>query len=154
MHMMKVDPAGGHGGTSWDEKGRDQVAGIYVFYNEEKVVALQFVFYENGNVVKSNRHGVFDKRENYAAVIFDYPSEYLTSIIGSVSPWMPDLSSITFVTNKGSYGPFGTLSTEYKHFNFPIGRGLFGGFYGSTKRDGIESIGVYMKLNITSGMTK
>ncbi|XP_016450496.1 inactive protein RESTRICTED TEV MOVEMENT 1-like [Nicotiana tabacum] len=143
-------PSGGRGGTIWDEKGRNQVAGIYVYYNEFSVLALQFLFYENGNLVMSNRHGFVDGSENYSAVIFDYPSEYFTSISGSLGPCRT-LTSIIFRTNKDSYGPFGTPSTGDQEFNFYIGRSLFGGFYGSRNGDGINGIGVYVK-NITSSM--
>ncbi|XP_075086070.1 inactive protein RESTRICTED TEV MOVEMENT 1-like [Nicotiana tabacum] len=145
MDMIKAGPVGGVGGTIWDEKGRNHLAGIYVFYNEYSVLALQFLFYESGNLVVSNRHGVIvDGSENYSAVVFDYPSEYFTSISGSLSPYQM-LTSIIFRTNKDLYGPFGTPSTVDQEFNFYVGRSLFGGFCGSRNGDGINGIGVYVK---------
>ncbi|XP_009763019.1 inactive protein RESTRICTED TEV MOVEMENT 1-like [Nicotiana tabacum] len=162
MDMIKVGPVGGYdiGGTIWDEKGRDQVGGILVSYSKDGVDSLQFLFYENGNLVQSNKHGIHH-RENFCAVFFDYPLEFLTSISGSsekVSQYMSStiLTSIVFGTNKGSYGPFGKFSNDVDNdidFNFHIGNHrLFGGFHGSQNCHGIESIGVYVKTT-TSSMT-
>ncbi|OIT28384.1 inactive protein restricted tev movement 1 [Nicotiana attenuata] len=149
--MIKVSPREDPRGTIWDEKGRDQLAGIYVFYDKYTIHGLQFLFYENGSLVMSNIHGV-DNRENFHAIVFDYPSEFLTSISCSFCH-LPSLESIKFGTNKVSYGPFGTPSTDAKDFNFQIGNHLlFGGFHGTKNCFGIGSIGVYLK-NIPSSMT-
>ncbi|KAM3326646.1 hypothetical protein P3S67_001772 [Capsicum chacoense] len=68
-------------GTVWDEKGNDTVAGIYVWYDQYKVKALQFLFYDcGGRIFKSKVRGM---TMNETAVLFDRPSEYLTSISGS-----------------------------------------------------------------------
>ncbi|PHU21728.1 hypothetical protein BC332_06835 [Capsicum chinense] len=134
MTMIKVKAAGGCGGTIWDVKGRDQVAGVYVYYTDSKVLALQFIFHEKGKFVKSVRYGVSQMNESYGAVVFDHTSEYLTTVTGSGIPFFrTGLRSIAFITNKGSYGPFGASAADTYKFNFPIGRGLFGGFYGSTR---------------------
>ncbi|KAK4357115.1 hypothetical protein RND71_022725 [Anisodus tanguticus] len=142
MDKIKVVP---DIGSFWDEKGREEVAGIYVHYNNEKVLALQFLFYENGNLVKLKLHGK-SGYENFFAVVFDYPSEFLTSISGSHTIPTDDhyssrpgsslaLSAIKIGTNKGSYGPFGrttnNTTAEDKDFNLLMGRSSFGGFHGS-----------------------
>ncbi|OIT02014.1 inactive protein restricted tev movement 1, partial [Nicotiana attenuata] len=155
MNMIKVGPAGKRGGYIWDEKGRDQIAGIFISYHEGIVFSLQFVFYENGDLIMSEKYGrrSYNQREDYCAVVLDYPSEFLTSISGSFEQMNKKrtvLSSIKFGTNKGSYGPFGTPSTENMDktdfFNFQIGNyRLFGGFYGSQNEDSIDSIGFYVK---------
>ncbi|XP_016502659.1 inactive protein RESTRICTED TEV MOVEMENT 1-like [Nicotiana tabacum] len=154
MNMIKVGPVGGYGvrkiSTIWDEKGRDQVAGFLITYDKHSVYSLQFMYYENGRLVLSNRHGASDdEKRNYATVVFDYASEYLTSISCSVKhgPLM-FMSSIKFGTNKGSYGLFGSPSTDGNDidFNLSIGnRCLFGGFHGSENCHGVGSIGVYLK---------
>lgn len=59
-------------------------------------------------------------------------------------------ASITFVTNKTTYGPFGKArinSWDCMHsFNCSLGSEVcwFSGFYGTVYNDYIESIGVYM----------
>ncbi|MCD7470771.1 hypothetical protein HAX54_010881 [Datura stramonium] len=153
MDMIKVGPAGGQEqrGTRWDEKGRGEVVQIFVSYNHNTVHSLQFLFYENGKLVMSNKHGATEC-ESFCAVTFDYPTEFLTSISGSfrTSYGWSFLSSISFGTNKGSYGPFGTPSAD-ANFTFQIGNyRSFGGFHGSKNGFGVESFGVYMKPIITS----
>ncbi|XP_060179236.1 inactive protein RESTRICTED TEV MOVEMENT 1-like [Lycium barbarum] len=164
MDMNKVGPVGGRrGGTIWDEKGRDQVAGIYVSYSEDTVYSLQFLFYENGKLIQSDKHGG-DRCENFYAVVFDYPSEFLTSLSGSYddNAYSPVLQAIKFSTSKGSYGPFGLVkpssdakyvisSSAAKHFTFQIGNHrLFGGFHGTKTKYAVESIGIYVKPIISS----
>ncbi|CAN4091230.1 unnamed protein product [Withania somnifera] len=149
--MIKVGPAGGLYGTTWDEKGRGEVVQIFVSYNPNTIYSLQFLFYENDKLVVSNKHGT-DGCESFCAVTFDYPTEFLTSISGSLrTSYTNVLSSISFGTNKGSYGPFGTPSADTVKFTFQIGNyRSFGGFYGSKNGVGIMSIGVYMKPMTTS----
>ncbi|KAM3249115.1 inactive protein RESTRICTED TEV MOVEMENT 1-like [Capsicum annuum] len=157
MDMIEVGPAGEvrrYGTTSWDAKGRGELAQIFVSYDHNSVYSLQFLFYKNGKLV-SEKHGFDDGRHvNFDSVILDYPSEFLTSISGSFHSITNGaaLSSITFGTNKASYGPFGDpSSTSTKHFNFQIGNQFsFGGFHGSVRSGFINSIGVYIKTSTTS----
>ncbi|KAL3328959.1 hypothetical protein AABB24_036198 [Solanum stoloniferum] len=154
MDMIKVGPAGVQGlnGPRWDEKGRTEVAQIFVSYNHDTVCSLQFLFYENDKLVMSNKHGT-NECESFCAVTFDYPTEFLTSISGSFRKSYGNsiLSSISFGTNKGSYGPFGTPTTDANKFTFKMGNyPSFGGFHGSKNHDGVESFGVYMKPITTS----
>ncbi|XP_060181968.1 inactive protein RESTRICTED TEV MOVEMENT 1-like [Lycium barbarum] len=136
MDLVKVGPAGvqSQRGTLWDEKGREEVAQMFAAYNHNTIYSVQFLFYENSKLV-SEKHGV-DRGSNFNSVVLDYPSERLTSISGSfrlsVNGTQSTLSSISFGTKKGSYGPFGSNATDDRHFNFQIGKhGTFGGFHGS-----------------------
>ncbi|PHU21739.1 hypothetical protein BC332_06846 [Capsicum chinense] len=138
--MIEVGPAGElrrYGTTSWDAKGRGELAQIFVSYDDDTVCSLQFLFYKNGKLV-STKHGYDGSYVNFDSVILDYPSEFLTSISGSFHSFTNGaaLSSITFGTNKGTYGPFGDpSSTSTKHFNFQIGNQFsFGGFHGSLRQ--------------------
>lgn len=155
MEMIKVGPVGGRSGGKWDEKGRDEVAGIFVSYSNYKIESLQFLFYENDNFVQSNKHGSLHY-ENFYAVVFDYPSEFLTSISGSYGDYYSTatvLEAIIFNTNKCSYGPFGLTEAETgsKHFNFQLGNHhLFGGFHGTKSGNAVQSIGIYVKPVISS----
>ncbi|XP_070040556.1 inactive protein RESTRICTED TEV MOVEMENT 1-like [Nicotiana tomentosiformis] len=87
----------------------------------------------------------FYHSQNFYAVVFDYPSEFLISISsyhGRLSQYDPRvLKVIKFSPNKGSYGPF-----DARDFNFPMeNRRLFGGFHGSENGSSVESIGIYVK---------
>lgn len=82
-------------------------------------------------------------------ITFDHPSEYITRISGryrcDLGPIY--LMSITFNTNKATYGPY--LPLDHRNlsvidFNFDVG-GKFYGFFGTFFPNGIESIGFYMK---------
>ncbi|XP_070030194.1 inactive protein RESTRICTED TEV MOVEMENT 1-like [Nicotiana sylvestris] len=161
MDMIKIGPAGRSGGTIWDYKGRDQVAGVLVSYNKKAIVSLQFLYHENSKLVPSNKHGCDTCTQSSCAVVFDYPLEFLTSISGSFkslnslsSPFKSILNTIKFGTHKGSYGPFGTPSTTDgdKDFNFQTGnhRLAFRWFSWRTEcSSNIESIGVYVKTIIS-----
>ncbi|XP_075086068.1 jacalin-related lectin 25-like [Nicotiana tabacum] len=144
MDLIKVGPVGGQAGSFWDEKGRDQVAGIFVSYNKNAVESLQFLFYESGNLVLSNKHGVFyHTQKNFTVlVLFSFFREQHKK--GSF---------LHIYTNKGSYGPFGCTrpSIDARDFNFQMeNRRLFGGFHGSENGYGVESIGIYVKPIIPS----
>ncbi|KAK4357104.1 hypothetical protein RND71_022714 [Anisodus tanguticus] len=150
MDVIRVGAEGGRGGTIWDEKGRGQIAGIFVSYGQKTVYSIQFLFYENGTLVMSEKHGVSNCHcQNSCGVVFDYPSEFLTYISGSFrGPGSYTfLNTLKFGTNKGSYGPFGTPSADAKDFNFQIrNHRIFGGFHGSENPAGIESIGTSSAL--------
>ncbi|XP_019248510.1 PREDICTED: inactive protein RESTRICTED TEV MOVEMENT 1-like [Nicotiana attenuata] len=138
MNMIKVGPVGGYGAskhsTIWSEKGRDQVAGFRITYGKHSVYSLQFMYYENDRLVLSDRHGDCDddEKRNFVPVVFDYPSEYLTSISCSVP----------------MDHAFGRPSTDGNDIDFDLSIGnrrLFGGFHGSENCYGVGSIGVYLK---------
>ncbi|XP_015087613.1 protein RESTRICTED TEV MOVEMENT 1-like [Solanum pennellii] len=151
MAMIKIGAVGGRGGSIWEEKA-DELVGIFVSYDKDVVYSLQFLNYVNGELHMSVKYGT-DYYEMNDAIVLDYPSEFITSISGSferINKKSTDLRSIKFCTNKGSYGPFGTPSTDGKeniHFNFVIGNHqFFGGFHGTQNSNGfIRSIGFYVK---------
>ncbi|KAG5587989.1 hypothetical protein H5410_048423 [Solanum commersonii] len=165
MEMIKVGPVGSNGDSIWEENGRSEVAGIFVSYTQNTIQSLQFLFYENDKFVQSKKHGS-QHSENFCALLFDYPSEFLTSISGS---YIGDrylstgLDAIKFNTNKGSYGPFGRTepTSSSKQFNFQLrNHRLFGGFHGTMSPSAVESIGIYVKpvvspmINLKGGSLK
>ncbi|XP_055814661.1 inactive protein RESTRICTED TEV MOVEMENT 1-like [Solanum dulcamara] len=160
MNLIKVGPAGGKKGIAWDEKGKGEIAKIFISYDENAVYSLQFLFFENGNFVLSNTHGAAHHYNFTMYIVLDHPSEFLTSIKGfyDLESFCTSiyLRSITFGTNKGTYGPYGMktcVNYKVKELNLQIGDDdrTFGGFHGTKYGDSIESIGVYVKA-ITSSM--
>ncbi|KAH0640349.1 hypothetical protein KY285_036935 [Solanum tuberosum] len=155
MEMIKVGPVGSTEGSIWEENGRSEVVGIFVSYSQNTIQALQFLFYENGKIVQSNKHGS-QHSENFCALLFDYPSEFLTSISGSYvgdAYLSTRLDAIKFNTNKGSYGPFGSTepTSNSKQFNFQLqNHSLFGGFHGTLSSYAVESIGIYVNPVVSS----
>ncbi|OIT21534.1 PREDICTED: inactive protein RESTRICTED TEV MOVEMENT 1-like [Nicotiana attenuata] len=153
MNTIKVGPVGGKNGTVWDEKGRGEIAKIFLSTGPDFVLSLQFLYVENGQFVLSDRYGAHHNY-TFATVVLDYPSEFITWISGTY--YTNGLRSITFGTNKSSYGPYGRNTVNplapYFSFSFQIGDDRsFDGFHGTKTDAFIESIGVYMKT-ITSSM--
>ncbi|XP_060171482.1 inactive protein RESTRICTED TEV MOVEMENT 1-like [Lycium barbarum] len=154
VSMIKVGPAGGQWGTDWDEKGKGEIAKIFVSDSEYKICSLQFLFVENGRFVLSDKHGSATTSKYFNTVALDFPSEFLTSISGFYGS--SELTSITFVTNKHTYGPYGAMapSSTCEEFIFQLGVDrCFGGFHGTKYSNHIESIGVYVKTLTRSMIT-
>lgn len=78
-------------------------------------------------------------------VRLSYPSEFLTGISG----WHVSgiIRSLTFITNKRTYGPFGGVAGNiYSSFEYKLGEdNKFAGFHGTAGTYYLNSIGVYMK---------
>lgn len=78
-------------------------------------------------------------------VRLSYPSEFLTGISG----WHVNgiIRSLTFITNKTTYGPFGRVAGKIDSaFEYKLGEdNKFAGFHGTAGTYNLNSIGVYMK---------
>ncbi|GJN40888.1 hypothetical protein PR202_gn00303 [Eleusine coracana subsp. coracana] len=81
-------------------------------------------------------------------------SEFVTEIHGLYGPYtygphgdVEAITNLTIVTNKGSYGPFGTgqLDTETR-FSVPVkNNGSIVGFFAHSGQYYINGLGVYVK---------
>ncbi|KAL8246264.1 hypothetical protein R6Q59_007480 [Mikania micrantha] len=95
----------------------------------------------------SNRFGGWNGGDRVSEVTFDH-NEEIIAINGTVALSRGDgdgqavIASISFVTNKKSYGPFGNV--RGRPFTVPWDDGSFAGFYGLCGWY-IDSIGVYLK---------
>uniref|UniRef100_M1DMM4 RTM1 protein n=1 Tax=Solanum tuberosum TaxID=4113 RepID=M1DMM4_SOLTU len=154
MDMIKVGPIGGKttDGSVWDEKGKGEIAKIFVTSGIEAnfVLSLQFLFVDhNGQFILSDRHGAHYNSSlttTFNTVVLDYPSEFLIGIKGTY--YSNGMRSITFVSNKGTYGPYGGVKPMVvdREFDFQIGNDRsFGGFHGLKQKAYVESIGLYLK---------
>ncbi|XP_021727905.1 jacalin-related lectin 3-like [Chenopodium quinoa] len=140
--VQSLGPWGGDGGTNFDD-------GIYTGVREVHImrsgglVSIRVCYDQNGKVVWGNKHGgsgglKLDK------IVFDYPYEILTLITGlygsTILRGPTVVKSLTFHTNKRSYGPFG----DPQGFSFSTGSlGAIVGFHG---RNGyfVHSLGVHV----------
>jgi len=79
-------------------------------------------------------------------VKLDCPDEFLTSVhgyYGSLDGWGPVfVRSLTFRSNKKTYGPFGVEQGTY--FSFPMSGGEIVGFHGKSGWY-LDAIGIYLK---------
>ncbi|PHT33215.1 hypothetical protein CQW23_29552 [Capsicum baccatum] len=94
MNLLKVDAVGSQRETVWEEKGKGELAKISVSYNAYKIYSLQFLFVENAYFVLSDMY------------------EFLTLVSGTCDDESFGLTSITFGTNKGTYGPYGSKNNS------------------------------------------
>ena len=85
----------------------------------------------------------------------DYPEEFLMGISGYYSPveenlGMETIRSLSFMTNKGVYGPFGLeVGTYFCSPTLPTGKIV--GFFGRAASY-LHSIGVHMKYQRLEGV--
>ncbi|XP_060200962.1 inactive protein RESTRICTED TEV MOVEMENT 1-like [Lycium barbarum] len=138
-------------GTTWEDVDVGDIAMIFISYRKT-VSHLQFSYVKDGNFSLSQRHG--ENIEHLEIIKLDYPSEYLIGVNGRHGiSFGTDrvLKSITFVTNKNSYGPFPKnkplcMGSEDTEFNINIlDHGWLNGFHGTTCEGQLESFGVYIK---------
>ncbi|KAL8486124.1 hypothetical protein ACS0TY_023006 [Phlomoides rotata] len=104
----------------------------------------------NGKLMLSELHGNL-YGNGFDVVKLNYPEEYITWIRGYTKYYNKKLCSITFGTNLGDYGPFGTYSpAKDNEFSVRLGQNRqFYGFHGSSTKYFVCSIGAYMKPNMT-----
>ncbi|CAL5337954.1 unnamed protein product [Camellia sinensis] len=158
--MMKTGFAQYLSGEVWDHKGKTELVQIFISRGDYGINFLQFQYVENGNLVLSEPSLSMNIGNRFETVKLNYPDEFLTSISGSYSiTYGYKVTSITFDTNQGRYGPFGQQHQCDREFIFQMGQDRqFGGFHGSTKCGELESIGVYVKpittLNNPAGKVK
>ncbi|TMX03573.1 hypothetical protein EJD97_015763 [Solanum chilense] len=140
-------------GTTWEDVDIGDIAMIFISYG--RVVShLQFLYVKDGKFTLSKRHGdTIENLEINFQIKLDYPSEYLIGINGRHGVLGLDriLKSITFVTNKNSYGPFPKnkptyMASEDTEFNInALDHGWLNGFHGTICGNQLESFGVYIK---------
>ncbi|CAH9110928.1 unnamed protein product [Cuscuta epithymum] len=156
--MFKIDLVPANGGVSWDDCGRGEVAAILVSYSPYCVNSLRFLYFKDGELQFSEDHGKLS--DSIRMIRLDYPTEVLIEVHGFrrftyVS--CGGLSSITFVTNRATYGPFGEnrapSSSNDSIFKFRLGSEAdsINGFHGTVDRYGrLESLGVYLQTTISA----
>nr|GMD23115.1 inactive protein RESTRICTED TEV MOVEMENT 1-like [Ipomoea batatas] len=160
-------------GEKWDEHSLGQVEGIMdhslgqvigivVSYNSTFIHTLRFLCVKDNIRQISEQHGC--SGGNSEMIALDYPTEFLTAVHGyrdgSANLYSSGSSitikSITFVTNKATYGPFGQQLKGNcgTPFGFKISgndsRNWISGFYGTVYRGYLECLGVYVHTPTTS----
>ncbi|XP_076897250.1 horcolin-like [Bidens hawaiensis] len=149
---ITVGPWGGKGGGPWTFKpdGRITQLNIRCGYI---VDAIYFNYMDgSGETRQTDRFGgrkggLHQNNENLSALCTQVhfgKDEVITNISGSVGTFegCTVITSLIFVTNTNTYGPYGTCKGT-DHFSVPVTKGKIIGFYG---RHGIylDSIGVVL----------
>ncbi|KAK2654371.1 hypothetical protein Ddye_014227 [Dipteronia dyeriana] len=138
-----VGPWGGNGGTSWDDGTYNGVREITLVY-DRCIDSISVVYDKNGKPVTPEKHGGVGGNRT-AEIKLQYPEEFLISVSGHYCPVVhggsPVVRSLTFKSNKRTFGPFGV--EEGTPFTFSMDGGLVVGFKG---RSGwyLDAIGFHL----------
>ncbi|XP_065880957.1 jacalin-related lectin 3-like isoform X1 [Euphorbia lathyris] len=141
---IAVGPWGGQDGQQWDDGVYSTVRQLVISHGPG-IDSIQIEYDKKGTSIWSEKHGghVGNKVDK---VKLEYPNEYLTSIhghYGNVNGWGPVfVRSLTFQSNKRTYGPFGV--EQGTNFSFPMTGGRIVGFYGKSGWF-LDAIGIYLK---------
>uniref|UniRef100_A0A7N0V401 Jacalin-type lectin domain-containing protein n=1 Tax=Kalanchoe fedtschenkoi TaxID=63787 RepID=A0A7N0V401_KALFE len=142
--LISVGPWGGQSGAVWNDGLHSGIRQLIIIYGAG-IDSIQVEYDVNGTSVWSAKHGG-NGGSKTDKVKFNYPEEYLTSIhghYGSLSDWSPVfVRSLTFGTNKKTYGPFGIEHGTY--FSLPTNGIKIVGFHG---RNGsyLDAIGAHLR---------
>ncbi|CAN6346260.1 unnamed protein product [Urochloa humidicola] len=140
---MGPGPWGGEGGRPWDDGVYTGVKQIYIMRGAF-IGSIQVEYDRSGYSIWSTRHG--NGGHITHRVKLDYPHEVLTCVYGYYNTSMEDgprvLRSLTFITNRGKYGPFGDEGGAY--FSSAMTEGKVVGFHGRSGQH-LDAIGVHMQ---------
>nr|CAJ38387.1 jacalin-domain protein [Plantago major] len=138
-----VGPWGGQGGTTWDDGSYSGVREITLTYGR-CIDSIRIVYEKNGKPVSGEKHGGVGGFKT-TEIKLQFPDEVLTSVSGHCCPVVhggsPVIRSLTFKSNKRTFGPFGV--EEGSPFSFPMEGGQIVGFKG---RNGwfVDAIGFHI----------
>ncbi|XP_030446659.2 jacalin-related lectin 3 [Syzygium oleosum] len=141
---VSVGPWGGQDGFRWDDGVYSTVRQLVIAHGSG-IDSIQFEYDMKGNSIWTEKHGG-NGGCKVDRVKLDYPDEFLTSVhghYGKLNEWGPVLvRSLTFVSNRKTYGPYGVEQGTY--FSFPATSGKIVGFHGKAGWY-LDAIGVYLK---------
>ncbi|KAM6595431.1 hypothetical protein CsatA_005955 [Cannabis sativa] len=137
---------GGPGGDPFGfTVGRSWIKHITIYQDSSNIKSLSF---KDGN---DHKYGPFGgKNPNNVGlpttIEFEGVAEYLTSISGTYGKYLnlTVITSISFITNLKTYGPFGRSREIGTAFSLSIQDGVVVGFHGKSG-DFVDSIGIYVK---------
>ncbi|KAL5757636.1 hypothetical protein ACOSP7_020247 [Xanthoceras sorbifolium] len=142
-NSIVVGPWGGNGGTIWDDGTYHGVRQITIVY-DRCIDSMSVVYDKNRKPVTSDKHGGVGGNRT-AEIKLQFPEEFLVSVSGYYCPVVyggsPVVRSLTFKSNKRTFGPYGV--EEGIPFTFSMDGGLVVGFKG---RSGwyLDAIGFHL----------
>lgn len=145
--LVSVGPWGGQTGLLWEDGVYSTVKQLVIAHGAA-IDSIQVEYDEKGTSFWAERHGGNGGWKT-DTVKLAYPEEFLTSIeghYGKISEWGPvSIRSLTFKSNKKTYGPFGIEQGTY--FSLPAARAGSSKIVGFFGKSGwfLDSIGAYLK---------
>ncbi|TMW82310.1 hypothetical protein EJD97_006283 [Solanum chilense] len=141
---ISVGPWGGENGLHWDDGVYSTIRKLEITHGTG-VDSIKVEYDKNGTSVISEKHGGGGGAKT-DKIILSYPDEYLISMHGYYGSLYERGSvfvrSLTFESNKRTYGPYGVEQGTY--FTLPISRGKIVGFHGKCGWH-LDAIGVYIE---------
>ncbi|XP_024023651.1 galactose-specific lectin [Morus notabilis] len=119
-------------GVDFDDGAYTGIREINFEYNDETAIgSFQVTYDSNGVPFVAEKHSSFITGFTPIQISLNFPSEYIVEVSGYTDnvQGYKVIRSLTFKTNKATYGPYGTKSGT--PFNLPIQNGLIVGFKGS-----------------------
>ncbi|GAA0142366.1 hypothetical protein Leryth_001632 [Lithospermum erythrorhizon] len=127
-----VGPWGGLGGAAWDDGSFTGVREITLVYGR-CIDSMKVVYDKNGQPFPTPKHGGAGGSMT-AEIKLQFPDEFLTSVSGYWYPVVhggsPIIRSLTFKSNRSTFGPYGV--EEGIPFSFPMEGGKIVGFKGKS----------------------
>ncbi|KAL3618260.1 Jacalin-related lectin 19 [Castilleja foliolosa] len=125
-----VGPWGGNGGTNWDDGFYNGIREITLKY-DLCIDSISVVYDKNGKPVSGPKHGGGGGTK-IAEIKLQFPDEFLIAVTGHYCPVVrggsPVIRSLTFKSNRRTFGPYGV--EEGSPFSFPMEGGQIVGFKG------------------------
>ncbi|KAM7465398.1 hypothetical protein LguiB_012960 [Lonicera macranthoides] len=127
--IIPIGPFGGQGGDLWDDGTHTAIVKL-IIYSSKVIESIQIEYDDNGQLKCSDTHG--KEKGVKHTVALDYPSEFLVSVSGYIDKFhsMIIFHSLTFQSNKRTYGPFGR--EKGKCIKFPSSGHKILGFFGKS----------------------
>ncbi|KAK1661010.1 hypothetical protein QYE76_049169 [Lolium multiflorum] len=152
--VLKIGPCGGVGGQvrEMDVRGVNRIVKVVVCYRVNTVDAMTVFYERDGREEKTDRWGIpvtecYGKPSEVVDICLEQ-DEYLTGVKGHIDyygDWLC-VSSLTFVTNLHTFGPYG--EEDGTPFELPAAAGgRIVGFHGRSDSY-LDAIGTYVKMDI------
>ncbi|KAF5204060.1 Jacalin-related lectin [Thalictrum thalictroides] len=127
---ITVGPSGGTGGSNWDDGSYTGIRSITLVY-DRCIDSIRVEYDKKGKPVLAEKHGGTGGSQT-TTIRLKYPEELLTTVSGHYCPVVNGgsavIRSLTFKTNRRSFGPFGVQ--EGTPFSFPMDGDVIVGFKG------------------------
>ncbi|KAM3288872.1 hypothetical protein P3S67_022302 [Capsicum chacoense] len=141
---ISVGQWGSEKGWHWDDGVYTSIRQLEIAHGKG-VHSLKVEYDKNGISVFSEKHGGSGGAKT-DKIRLDYPDEFLTSLHGYYGSLYERgevfVRSLTFESNKRTYGPYGVQQGTY--FTLPISKGKIVGFHGKSGWY-LDAIGAYIE---------
>ncbi|GLT96551.1 hypothetical protein SLE2022_141640 [Rubroshorea leprosula] len=139
---ISIGPWGGQGGDPWSyttNRGINQII-IHVGSNIKSISFRDTTGLASATFGGNNPNDTGEKE----IVHINWPSEHLISISGTYGHFagLLTITSLSFITNRATYGPFGTTSGT--SFSIPMNNSTVVGFHGRAGHY-LDAIGIFVK---------